>query len=260
MRSPIEKMLNLFNKSEIIRGDNVLISSNILPILIQNKKKSLKVVANYIIDELLEKVGKKGTIIIPTYNWDFCDGKTFDYYNTLSSSGALGNIALNRDDFLRSRNPIYSFAVAGKNQAEICDLNHTSCFSLDSAFGFLIKNNGKNLFINLDYKCGFTFCHVAEETVGVSYRYHKKFKGKYIDKAKKNSSMEYSMYVRDPDSGVTKTAIHNDLDNILLKNNGLKRVKSQLISLDVVNIKIAYEVMLNDLKDKKKIIYTEKNG
>ena len=81
----------------------------------------------------------------------------------------------------------------------------------------MIKNNGKNLFINLDYKLGFTYCHVAEETVGVSYRYQKKFKGSYIDKTGNNSLKEFSMYVRDLDSGVKKTLIHKDLDNILLK-------------------------------------------
>ena len=169
-------MLNLFSELEIINEDKILVSSNILPILIKNKKKSLKKIANDIIDELLEKVGKNGNIIIPTYNWDFCKGKKFDHHNTLSSSGALGNIALKRDDFLRSKNPIYSFAVAGRNKIEISELNHISSFGLDSPFGYLIKNNGKNLFINLDYKLGFTYCHVAEETVGVSYRYQKNLK------------------------------------------------------------------------------------
>ena len=67
------------------------------------------------------------------------------------------------------------------------------------------------------------------------------------------------MYVRDLDSGVKKTLIHKDLDNILLKYNGLKRIKNDLISLDLVNIKTAYEIMVNDLKGEKKIIYTEKN-
>ena len=29
----------------------------------------------------------------------------------------------------------------------------------------------------MDYKDGFTFVHVAEELVGVSYRYHKNYSG-----------------------------------------------------------------------------------
>ena len=43
-------------------------------------------------------VGKNGTIFIPTYNWDFCKGKTFHYKKTRSQSGSLGNIALKRKD------------------------------------------------------------------------------------------------------------------------------------------------------------------
>ena len=32
----------------------------------------------HLIDVLLEAVGPTGTIVFPTYNWDFCRGKGFD--------------------------------------------------------------------------------------------------------------------------------------------------------------------------------------
>ena len=68
---------------------------------------------------------------------------------------------------------------------KIIQMKHKSCFGFDSPFGYLIKNKGKNLFIDLDYKDALTFVHVAEEKIGVNYRYIKRFKGNYIDENKK---------------------------------------------------------------------------
>ena len=91
------------------------------------------------------------------YNWDFCEGLGFHYHKTKSRVGSLGNICIKRKDFRRSKNPIYSFAVFGKDQKKICELEHKSCFGLDSPFGYLIKNKGKNVFIGIDYKKAFSF-------------------------------------------------------------------------------------------------------
>ena len=76
-------------------------------------------------------------------------------------------------DFNRSKNPIYSFTIYGKDKNKISSMQHKSCFGFDSPFGYLIKNKGKNLFIDIDYKEAFTFVHVAEEKIGVNYRYIK---------------------------------------------------------------------------------------
>ena len=131
---------NIFNKINIATGDKILVSSSILKILIKFKKKNKKFNANLIIDSLLNKVGPNGTIIFPTYNWDFCKGRDFDYNKAQSMSGSLGNFALERKDFQRTKNPIYSFAVAGKDKEYLCNLSHNNCFDLDSPFGYLIKN------------------------------------------------------------------------------------------------------------------------
>ena len=111
---------NVFEKINVVPGDKLLVSSNILKILIKLKKRDKEFNANLIIDLLLNKVGKNGTLMFPTYNWDFCKGKEFDYNNTQSLSGSLGNAALKRKEFKRSKNPVYSLLVYGKYQKEIC--------------------------------------------------------------------------------------------------------------------------------------------
>jgi len=249
---------NIFDKIKINRGDKVLVSSSILKILIKLKQDDKKSIANFIIDLLLDKVGKNGTLLFPTFNWGFCKGEDFDYNRTKSLSGSLGNFALERKDFQRTCNPIYSFAVSGEDKNYICNLKHESCFSLDSPFGYLIKNFGKNFFIDIDYKEGFTFDHVAEETVGVDYRYYKNFTGFYIDKSNKKNKVSYKMYVRNLDLNISMTAIDKNFDNTLMKINAYEKKTFDDVNFILIDIKKAYEAAILDLKTKGGLIYPKK--
>ena len=246
---------NLFSDISLNLGDCVLVSSSILKYLIKKKEKNLEKEANKVIDDLIEKIGSSGTLLFPTYNWDFCKGIQFDYKKTLSMSGALGNIALKRDDFLRTKNPIYSFAVTGKNSKTISELTHKSCFGLDSPFGYLIANKGKNLFLDIDYKEGFTFCHIAEETAGVDYRYKKTFSGLYNDKKNKLEKVSVSMHVRNIEAKIGMTIIDKKFDNSLKQNDALKKFVEDGINITIVDIEKAYNLMVDDIKTKKNFIY-----
>jgi aminoglycoside 3-N-acetyltransferase len=250
----LEKIIKSFNFKN---GDKILINSNLLKIFIKFKKNKKKFDPNFIIDSIIDKIGKKGTLLIPAYNWDFCKGLGFDYFKSKSLSGSLGNIALKRKEFKRSKNPIYSFLVFGNDQDLICEMKHESCFGLDSPFGYLINNNGKNLFIDIDYKDALTLCHVAEEKIGVDYRYFKKFEGDYFDKNGKKLKHICKMYVRDVKK-TKSTGIHPKLDNILKSQNAFNYMKIEDYALTVIDIKKTYNIMLEDLKNKSKIIYPNK--
>ena len=251
--------MSLFENIDIKSGDKVLVSSNLLKILISKRKSKNFFSPDTILNELITKIGPDGTLLIPTYNWDFCKGKDFCYHKTLSLSGSLGNFALKRNDFLRTQNPIYSFAVTGKDKDKLFNFKHKSCFGLDSPFGYLINSEGKNLFIDLDYKEGFTLCHVAEESVGVNYRYLKKFSGQCKNHDGRIENKEFSMYVRDPKSNVMMTSIHSDFDKALSKLNAIKNYQKKDFSLQIINIKKAYNLMVDDLKNKTGLIYGKKS-
>ena len=140
-------MKNVFSEININIGDTVLVSSDILKILLLNKKKlKEKISPNDIIDMLKEKIGSTGNLLFPTYNWGFCQGKVYHYKKTRSLCGTLSNTALQRNDFVRTKNPIYSFAVYGKDMELISNMHHKDCFSLDSPFGYLIKKKLKIYF------------------------------------------------------------------------------------------------------------------
>tara|TARA_Y100000590_G_scaffold470694_1_gene667907 strand:- start:4928 stop:5692 length:765 start_codon:yes stop_codon:yes gene_type:complete len=247
----------IFNSININKGDKILVNSSILKILIECKKIDKKFNPNQIIDTIVDKIGKTGTLLLPTYNWDFCRGLRFDYFNSKSQSGSLGNISLKRKDFKRSKNPIYSFSIFGNNKDHICKMPHDSCFGLESPFGYLIKNKGKNLFIDIDYKDAFTFVHVAEEFIGVDYRYLKDFKGNYKNELNQETEGHYKMYVRDLKK-VRSTIIDKGFDKVLIKNNAYEKKIIEGINFTMIDISKAYNLMVNELKHANALIYPDK--
>lgn len=55
----------------IKKKDKLLVNSNTLNLMIKHKDKTLP---NKILDILIERVTPEGTLLFPTYNWDFCNG------------------------------------------------------------------------------------------------------------------------------------------------------------------------------------------
>lgn len=243
-----EEILKILQAQGIKKGDILLVSSDVTQLIlrlcggIENFNKSAaKKYCNDIIDTLQNLIGEEGTLLFPTYNWGWCKGKTFIYEKTLGETGALGNIALKRYDFKRTKHPIYSFAVWGRDKEFLISLENEDAFGEDSPFGYLFHKNAKNLFI--DTSDFYTFTHFVEEAVGVSYRYVKPFKSKYI---KNNIIKEciYSMYVRDLNINFE---INFDLLN-LLKNKGcLKNFEIFEIACGVIDIYASFPIIKNDI-------------
>ena len=68
---------------------------------------------NLLKDCFLNVLGESGTLIVPTYNWDFCNGKPYIHEKTRSQVGMFTNNILFDDRSIRSFHPIYSFAAIG---------------------------------------------------------------------------------------------------------------------------------------------------
>ena len=78
-----DELLSGLHNLNIVNGDVVLIHSDLFRFgtiqgieINQQCEKILKI---------LEKlVGEKGTLVVPSFNFDFCKGIEFDYFNTPS--------------------------------------------------------------------------------------------------------------------------------------------------------------------------------
>lgn len=124
----------------------------------------------------LDVLGPRGTLIVPTFNYDFCEGQPYNHDSSPSQVGLFSNFILNRADAIRSFHPIFSFAGVGDRAGEICDAVSRSSFGDNSVFNRLHEADARMVFFNVSFEfC--TFVHYVEQAHGVDYRYLKEFSG-----------------------------------------------------------------------------------
>lgn len=153
---------------------------------------------NILVDTLKDIVTEEGTLLFPMYNWDFCKGIKYSGKTAKSKVGALNNFVLeNRPDFKRTRHPLYSFMVWGKDANYLCSLDNHEAFGNNSPFAYLDKNGGVQLCLSVDLAGSVTYFHYVEQKENVPYRHHKFFMGEYEQENGETEYRVYSQFVRD---------------------------------------------------------------
>ena len=113
-----KKLTFLFNALRIRKHDNIIIHSNSAGISqfenIINKNKY-----NRFFKFIKNRIGKKGTILIPAYNYDFTKKGIFDPKKTPSQVGSLSNFLLKKYFKNRSNEPVFSHLIFGKLKKKI---------------------------------------------------------------------------------------------------------------------------------------------
>ena len=232
-------MYDFLDKLNLNKKDTLLVSSNIISLSMQIKSFD----ANVFIDNLKNRVN---TLLFPAFNYQFCEGKDFDYDNTPPSTlmGSLSLVAFKRKDFKRTKHPVFSFMVAGEHQKDFINLNNIDAFGKDSPFGLLYNLKAKMLFIDIDYNKSFTYVHFVEHQENASYRYHKKFSGNYIKNNKKEYKT-YKLFVRDLEKGVENNI--NPTGKILEENE--VAVKYNIFNSDFILVDLykAYDIIADQV-------------
>ncbi len=155
-----------------------------------------------VIDTLLEIIGPQGTLIMPTFNYDFLKGTPWDIRTTPSQMGVLTEIVRKDPRAKRMFHPIYSMAAIGKHAYELAAHTSNDCFGETTIFSKFREWDAKILIIGLAYSKSITFLHHCEQMAGVDYRFLKEFKGSAIDTQGKPHDVAYTMFVRNVDRGV----------------------------------------------------------
>lgn len=186
------KKLNWINE-----GECIYVVSDMLELAKTYRANGRHLDLDELIDGLQDMVGKTGTLLFPTFNWDFCKGIDFDYCKTPGRTGALSKAAMRRSDFTRTEHPIYSFAVWGAHAAELIDDKSIDSFGKGTIFEKMYDWDAKAIAIGIPALHGVTYVHHVEQMVGVPYRYNKEFTAGYTDADGKYEKRTYRMYVRD---------------------------------------------------------------
>lgn len=190
----------LVNVIPVSKGDTIDIVVDLFNLSKFAMQLGVSVDANRLIDTFNDKVGPNGNVLIRAFTWDFCRGKGFDIRSSPSQVGALGNVAMKRKDYTRTRHPLYNWLVWGKDKQYLCGIDYKESFGVNSVFDWEAKNDrAYQVLIGSPRTNGLTLFHYVEQQVGVSYRYEKDFKDIYVDYDGKSAEKIYSMYVRDLD-------------------------------------------------------------
>ena len=223
-----------------------MVSSDIVRLFFSAMKNDEKPNVGGFLNSLIEKVGHSGTLIIPTFNWDFCSGKVFDYHNTPSKTGSLGTIALRDKRFLRTQHPIYSFAVYGQDQKLLFGMNNKSAYGNDSPFAYMDQIKAKNLIIDVELTNCFTFVHYVEQSSGtIKYRYLKNFSAPYIDNNGDTTVRKYSLLVRDLELDVVTD--FRPIEEELKDRGAIQEETINGVPIKMVNLHACVPPILNDI-------------
>lgn len=131
-----------------------------------------------IIDAFLEAIRSEGTLIMPTFTYSFCRNEIYGVQQSSSTVGILTEYYKKRNGVVRTRPPIFSFALKGAREKELLNIGEDA-FADDSLYGLLREMGGKLVYLGAPR--GYAFYYLAEEKVGVSHRFFKKFSGMIKD-------------------------------------------------------------------------------
>lgn len=242
-------------------GHCVYVTSDILELAKVYREQGIRLNMNEMINRLQSMVGPGGTLLFPTFNWDFCRGVPFDYHKTPTQTGALSKAALNRPDFTRTSHPLYSFAVWGAHHDELVNDCSTDSFGPGTIFDKMTGWNAVVLVIGLTPLQGVTYVHHVENMVGVPYRYHKAFTADYTDASGKCEKRTYRMYVRDLDmdptdlGGFAPLAKQMQEDGTILSAEYCDRIPCHFMHVTDVYDAVRKDILENDSRK----LYTYKH-
>lgn len=241
---------NYAEHMKIEAGDIVFVSSDARKMIWDAVSHHEESDLNAFIDGMIKAVGSEGTVIFPTYNWDFCQGVTYNIRTSSCKTGRLGTIALERGDFTRTKHPIYSFAVHGKLTDELVNMTNKDSFGEDSPFAFFKNNNVKNYIIDVSLQHCFTFVHYVEEHSGyVHHRYIKDFTAGYVDENGEESKRTYSMFVRDLELDVQTTI--DPIETDFICGGAEERLKINSSEIKMIHLSKAYDIILTDIVENR---------
>lgn len=141
-------------------------------------------------------VDKGYTFAFTSFTFSFCSNGYFDLYKSNSETGILADWVFELYDSIRTKHPIYSHVIIGKDSLNAKDVSAVSCFGKKSIYNFFKQQNATICM----FGCSWNFCtpfHYFEELFKVPYRCHKTFISKH------DPQIMATMYVRDLQSNPT---------------------------------------------------------
>jgi aminoglycoside 3-N-acetyltransferase len=129
--------------------------------------------AEAVVDALIEAVGKKGTVIVPTLTKTYVEGGAsglaFNPKTTPSRVGIITETLRQRPGSVRSLHPTHSVTALGPMAKELMEGHWPgTTFSITGPYGRYVKAGAKLVFLGVPTTCNTTL-HAVEEWLGLPY-------------------------------------------------------------------------------------------
>jgi aminopeptidase-like protein/aminoglycoside N3'-acetyltransferase len=201
-----------------------------------------------VLEAILDLIGASGTLILPTFNYDFLKGVPWDIRTSPSQMGALTELMRLDPRARRMFHPIYSMAAIGQHADELASHRSNDCFGETTIFKKFRDWDTKILIIGLEYSKSITFLHHCEQAAKVDYRFLKEFSGTAIDSEGKPQAVTYTMFVRDVDRGVV---LDFEPMGALLDRQVVKMKRVGLGDVRLMNCNDVFRVAVKALQEQK---------
>jgi len=236
-----DELVSNFKKLGVVKGDVLLVHSS------YKSFGGVEGGPQTVINALKSILTEDGTLIVPTFNYDFCQGKSYNVKRTQSKMGIISEIVRADPNSKRTLDPVFSFAILGKHRDYLTNLEIDHSFGENSVFEKLRELDAKIMIIGLAYNESLTFFHHVEETQRCHYRYFKEFRGKIIDYANMERDCKITLFVRDIERGVQNSV--NTMGLIMEKENIVKKI---IIGKSEIKLMKANDVYKRTVAEMKK--------
>lgn len=236
---------DIVSKLNIKPGERIWLSSDIIAFGLKFRAEKKRFDQNALLDAFIDALGPEGTLLLPTFNFDFSNHGYYDYKKSKGTTGALGNTALAREDFTRTTHPLHSFAVWGKDKDYLAAMNNSNSFGTDSPFSYCIQRHVRQVILGTDYLHALTFMHYAEATCAVPYRYMKTFTGEYTTADGITETRNYVYPVRKLE--IRPEECSNLIGEVFESRGAAYRVDVEGIDCISIDLAEAYPILCDDI-------------
>lgn len=237
-----------FRKCGVVEGDTIFLHSDALG-TIDLLGETFTQKADTLFDGILDLLGSKGTLVLPTFTYSASKGDIFNVLESRSEVGLLTEYFRKRPGVKRSSNPLFSVAAIGYNAIDFELSSVDDCFGEHSCFDILYNHNGWIFTLG----CSFdrvTFIHYVDQKFGVDHRFLKFFTANVI-KDDTLTSFQIRYLVRDL-SRKTSTKL-DSLKNRLINTEKLQITEFGRPLLIGVRAQDFFQYALDMIKEKPNI-------
>ena len=128
-------------------------------------------------DALLNVIGDRGTLIIPTFSYTYFKKEVYDVMKSESTIGDFTNFFLENYPCYRNLEPNFSMAAIGPDSKNIISRDNKYVFGRKGIYQKIEEHDVIFLLIGIDWDQGLTYSIHIEHCAGVNYRYDKEFTG-----------------------------------------------------------------------------------